>query len=127
MKPTNRTAGLPARLLRALLLLTTAGALACGGDGGTYSSNGTITIDNGSTHPIYDLRVAPINQVSWGPNLLSRDLLPNDRLVIDVSCGSYDVLVVDDRARSCTLGNLNLCNADQVWTLDDYTLRNCWL
>lgn len=108
-------------LLVALCLAATA-ATACGGSG---NSGGSITIDNASSHVLTEVRVAPVDQVSWGPNLLPDVLYTNERLTVSVSCNTYDVLVTDDRARDCVLGNFDLCFTDQVWVIDNTTLRNC--
>jgi hypothetical protein len=107
-----------------ILACAIASAIACGGGGGG-NSDGSITIENASSHVLYEVRVAPINQVSWGPNLLPDRLFTNERLTISVACNTYDVMVVDDLDRPCTLGNLDLCFADKLWVIDNATLRNC--
>jgi len=84
-----------------------------------------MTIDNGSSHVIAEVRIAAVGRTDWGPNLLANALFPNDRLTISVVCDSYEVLVSDDRARDCVLGNIDLCFADKLWTIDDTTLRSC--
>jgi len=102
-------------------------ALGCGvtADTGGGNSDGTITIQNGSTHVLTALHVAPVSQISWGPNLLPDVLFTSEQITVQVSCSTYDVLVIDDRQRDCVLGNLDLCFSDQVWVIDDFTLRNC--
>jgi len=88
-------------------------------------SSGTITIDNASSHVIAEVRVTGTGRVDWGPNLLGSALNPDERFTVAVGCDTYDVLVSDDRARDCVLGNLDLCFSDSVWTIDNGTLRNC--
>jgi len=102
-------------------------ALGCGGsvDTGGGNADGTITIQNGSTHVLTALHVAPVDQVSWGPNLLPDVLFTNEQITVLVSCSTYDVLVTDDLQRDCVLGNLDLCFSDQHWLIDNFTLRNC--
>ena len=102
-------------------------ALGCGTTADTNGGNpdGTITIQNGSTHVLTAVYVAPVDQISWGPNLLSDVLFTNEQLTVLVSCSTYDVMVTDDRQRDCVLGNLDLCFSDQVWVIDNFTLRNC--
>lgn len=90
------------------------------------TDDGTITIDNGSSSVLTEVRVTAVQSSSWGPNLLGGDILyPNERLTVGVACGTYDVLVVDEYDRDCVLGNIDLCLADQVWVIDDSTLRYC--
>jgi len=69
--------------------------------------------------------VGPVNQSSWGPNLLPDVLFVSEQITVQVSCSTYDVMVTDDRQRDCVLGNLDLCFSDQLWVIDNGTLRNC--
>lgn len=111
-------------MYRTLLLATTlTAALAVGCGGG--NSDGTITVDNASSHVLTEIRVTSVHRGSWGPNLLRDVLYPNEQLTVVVSCGHYDVLITDDRSRDCTLSDLDLCFSDQGWTIDDGTLRYC--
>lgn len=71
------------------------------------------------------LYVAQVNQVSWGPNLLPDVLFTSEQLTVLVSCDTYDVMVIDDRQRDCVLTDLDLCFADELWVIDNSTLRNC--
>jgi len=102
-------------------------ALGCGvsNDPGGGNANGTITIQNSSTHVLTALHVAPVDQLSWGPNLLPDVLFTNEQITILVTCSTYDVMVTDDLQRDCVLGNLDLCFTDQHWVIDNFTLRNC--
>jgi hypothetical protein len=116
---------------RPILALTFA-ALAAGAAGCAVQasstpidSHGTITVDNASSHVLTEIRVAPVDQVDWGPNLLGDVLYPNEQLTISVACDNYDVLVTDDRDRQCVLGDLDLCFSDQIWTIDNATLHSC--
>jgi len=100
-------------------------AVGCGTADNGGNSDGTITVQNGSTHVITALHVAPVNQISWGPNLLPDVLFTNEQITILVSCSTYDVLVTDDLDRDCVVANLDLCFTDQLWVIDNFTLRNC--
>jgi hypothetical protein len=101
------------------------GAVGCGVATHNSNADGTITIQNSSTHVLIGVYVAPVNQINWGPDQLYNDLFPGERITIQVMCNSYDVLVRDDRQRDCVLGNLDLCFSDNVWVIDNGTLRNC--
>jgi Tfp pilus assembly protein PilV len=108
-------------LIAALVLAVS--ALACGGQ--PADSSGTITVRNQSSYILDEINVAPVSQVSWGPNLLSGVLYSGEQVTIYVACGTYDVQVWDQHNRSCILSGLDLCFSDQLWTVDNYTLRNC--
>jgi len=107
--------------------LAVAGTLGCSvtsstDDGG---ADGTITIHNDSTHVLTGVYIAQADQADWGGNLLPDVLYSNEQITVLVTCDTYDVLVRDDLQRDCVLGNLDLCFSDQVWVIDNYTLRNC--
>jgi len=113
-------------LILAALVAPLLATTACGSSGGgPIARDSSITIDNASSHVLTEVRVAPVDQVDWGPNLLPDVLYPDESLTIDVACDTYDVLVSDDRGRSCVLGDLDLCFSDNIWTIDNATLRNC--
>ena len=105
-------------------ILAASTTLACGGQSSSDSS-GTITVRNQSSYVLDEINVAQVNQPSWGPNLLSGVLYSGEQVTIHVACGNYDVQVWDQHNRSCVLSGLNLCFSDQLWTVDNYTLRNC--
>lgn len=112
-------------LILASLFTASAALVGCGGGGGTTANDATVTVRNDSTHVLTEVRVAPIDQVDWGPNLLSDVLYPGEDLTVAVTCDTYDVLVTDDRDRMCVLGDLDLCFSDNVWDIDNQTLRDC--
>jgi hypothetical protein len=90
------------------------------------SSDATITIDNASSYVLTEVRVTHVRSSSWGPNLLGGDVLyPNEQITVRVACGTWDVLVSDEYARDCVIAAVYLCGSDQVWTIDDRTLRSC--
>jgi hypothetical protein len=116
--------------MRSSLLLT--GLLATFTSGCFYvdpgpgpSSDGTMTIDNGSSYVLNEVRITTVRSSSWGPNLLSHALTPNQQLTVSVACNTYDVLISDEYARDCVLSSVDLCFADKVWVIDNATLRNC--
>jgi len=111
-------------LLGSIAVVTTLGCMVTT-DGGSTNTDGTITIHNGSTHVLTAVYVAPVSQTAWGPNLLPDVLFVSEQITVQVSCSTYDVMVTDDRQRDCVLGNLDLCFSDQLWVIDNTTLRNC--
>jgi hypothetical protein len=101
--------------------------LGCGvaTDTGGGNADGTITIQNSSAYVLTGVYVTPVNQSSWGPNLLPDVLFTSERITVQVSCSTYDVMVTDDLQRDCVLGSLDLCFSDHLWVIDNTTLRNC--
>jgi hypothetical protein len=86
----------------------------------------TLTIHNHSDHVLVQVHLADDDDRTWGPNLLPDVLHPGEDLVIDdISCGRYDVLVVDDENVECELRNLDLCFHDEGWVVDNTTLALC--
>lgn len=105
-------------------LLFGVGLLSCGG--GPAPAPATLTVDNQSTFVIRQVHLAPVNNDTWGPDLLSRDLHPGESFVIDgIPCGHYDVLVVDETNTSCVLPDISLCFSDNLWSIDDSVLASC--
>ena len=96
------------------------------GPGPGPSPSGTITIDNGSSYVLTEIRVTAVSSSSWGSNLLGTDILyPDEQLTVSVACNDYDVLIVDEFDRDCVLPNVDLCRADTLWVIDNTTLRYC--
>lgn len=86
----------------------------------------TLTVENASSYPLYELYVADIGAPTWGPDLLGNDiLLPNESITIFLDCGTYDALVIDDIGAGCELYNLDLCFDDALWVIDNATLATC--
>jgi hypothetical protein len=106
----------------ALALVLSAGASGCI----IVDSDSTLTISNRSDYVIVDIRVAPIDSLSWGPNLLRGDVLfPDEEIRVSLRCDVYDVLVEDEDGFECILGGLDLCFNDAVWRIDNLTLDFC--
>ena len=84
--------------------------------------DGTLTVENRSAFYIYELYVAPVGTVTWGPNLLAGDFLaPSEVIHVDVTCDNYDAKLIDDTGVECRVYNLDLCLNDAVWIIDNNT------
>jgi hypothetical protein len=112
-------------LLGSIALMAAAGCGSTTDTGGGGNSDGTITVANDSSFVLTALYVAPVDQASWGPNLLPDVLFTTEQITILVACSTYDVMITDDRQRDCVLTNLGLCFSDQLWVIDNFTLRTC--
>ena len=86
----------------------------------------TLRVDNESDYTLTEVRLAAVGQRDWGPNLLPDVLYPGEELlVVDIRCGEYSVLVVDENGLPCVLGNLEMCFDDEEWVIDNRTLDIC--
>jgi hypothetical protein len=104
-------------------LATALGLTACVVDGGSNE----LVVANRSDFVLEEVHLAEVNDPTWGPNLLPDVLFPGEDLVIvDISCGSYDVLIVDEFGTSCELIDNDLCfNDTDRWTITNTTLGFC--
>jgi hypothetical protein len=74
------------------------------------SASGELTVTNESDFAIVEMHVTPVNNASWGPNLLGNHvLLPGDATLVNTSCDVFDVLLVDDQGVDCQVDNVDLC------------------
>jgi hypothetical protein len=90
------------------------------------TDDASLTVHNHSRFVLTEVHLAPVDQRTWGPNLLPDVLYPGEDLVIvDIDCDTYDVLVVDQFSHQCILEDLFLCFHDESWMIDDVTLAEC--
>jgi hypothetical protein len=119
MKTKNR-----ARFLAAAIATLTLGACVVAEGGG--SGDSTLTISNDSSYWLEEIHLAHVSDPSWGPDLVDGALAPGEEIIIvDIECGRYDVLVVDETGVECELHNFDLCFDDGHWIVDDLTLDIC--
>jgi hypothetical protein len=66
----------------------------CGGGGGEDTTPGTIELNNNSIVTIDGFYLAPVDQASWGPNILGGPLFPGQQtFIVDIFPGFYDAKV----------------------------------
>jgi hypothetical protein len=107
-----------------LAALGLVGAVGCSGSAEVIidDPDATLLVDNQSDFAIVEIRVTPVGDPSWGPNLLGGDvLLPGESLLLDVECDTYDALLVDEDGVDCELENVNLCLNDADWIIRNNT------
>lgn len=77
---------------------------------------GALRVENQSGFAITEIHVAPVGSTTWGPNLISTTLTPGATLTVTFTCGTFDVLAIDQAGQQCTLHDVDLCanNADFV-------------
>jgi hypothetical protein len=66
----------------------------CGGGGGEDHLPGTIELNNNSVVTIDGFYLAPVNQASWGSNILSGPLFSGQQtFIVDIFPGYYDARI----------------------------------
>ena len=108
------------KIIGALLALSLTSCIISGG------GDASITIANDSDFVLVDIRVSPVGNSSWGPNVLRGDVLyPGEELTVVLDCDYYDVLVEDELGDTCVIADIDLCFSDDVWVIRNSTLAFC--
>lgn len=112
------------RTLRAWLSLAVASALSAGSalaGGGTPRDHGApLRAINYTDFAIAGLYLAAMSTGEWGANLLTEGALgPGEELELDVPCGRYDALIVDEDGLACELVRVELCRGEPRWAIRD--------
>jgi hypothetical protein len=98
------------------------GAAAVTGCSSSSDSGGTLRVRNASDFAITEIHVTSVGNATWGPNLISGDILaPGESLTVDVSCDTYDALLVDESGADCTIHNVDLCFNNADWIIQNDT------
>lgn len=100
----------------------------CGGGPNQHrvaNAESTITVANESSFVITEVLITQVNSATWGPNLLRDVLFPGEQITVEVACDTYDVLIADEYGRDCILGAVDLCFSNELWVIDNSTLRFC--
>jgi hypothetical protein len=85
-------------------------------------SDSSLTVNNDSSYNIDQLYVTDSGDKHWGPNLLGTEPLdPGDSVILDIVCGTYDVLMVDDTGAQCEVDAISLCFDDATWNIKNNT------
>lgn len=93
-------------------------------DGGTtvIVPDGSLRVENQSDFAIVEIRVTSVGSTTWGPNLISGDvLLPGEALTLAVTCDTYDALLVDEDGVDCEIHGIDLCLNDADWIIRNST------
>lgn len=84
---------------------------------------GRLNVHNQSDFAITEIHVTSVGSSTWGPNLISGDILaPDEVLTIDVACDTYDALLVDESGARCTVHDIDLCFSTADWVIQN---RDC--
>ncbi len=85
-----------------------------------------VTFNNASSWDIYELYLSSSSQRHWGPDQLGEDVLGSGQYLTlsGISCGTYDVMAVDEDDEQCVLTGIDLCGREQ-WDITDEELLSC--
>lgn len=93
----------------------------CSGDDGSVGA-GRLNVHNDSDFAITEIRVTSVGSTTWGPNLISGDILaPGESLTVGVTCDTYDALLVDETGVQCTVHDIDLCFNTADWVINNNT------
>lgn len=97
-----------------------AAAAGCSDD--SSGPDATLSVHNDSDFAIVEIHVTDVGSSTWGPNLISGDILaPGESLTLGVDCGTFDALLVDEDGVDCQLHDVNLCLNDADWVIRNNT------
>ena len=87
----------------------------------------TVTIRNNSSWNLHHFYVSPHDQNTWGPDQLGDEVIANGEsfTITDIPCDAYDLKLVDEDGDQCIITDIDLCNENLVWTIDQSVLANC--
>lgn len=117
MSATSRTLTLAAAIAISGTLLTASGCIIVSDD------ENFLIIDNQSGFFLDEIYIAEDGDRSWGDNLApSNGLGPDQTLEVELSCGVYDLQVVDNTGLVCEEFGIDLCLDDEdVFVFTDNT------
>ena len=85
-------------------------------------ADASIRVINDSDFVIEEIYLTDVGSPSWGSNLLRGDVLfPDESILLGVSCGYYDALVVDEDGVECEINDIDLCLNDAEWVIRNNT------
>lgn len=85
-------------------------------------TSGSLRVQNNSDFEIVEIHVTSVGSSTWGPNLIPGDTLaPGDGLTLDVSCDTYDALLIDESGVDCQIHDVDLCLNNADWIINNNT------
>jgi hypothetical protein len=76
-------------------------------------------VRNQCSVPITEIHVMAVGSTALGPNLIATGvtLAPGASLSVNVPCGQYDALLIDQAGEQLTLHNVDLCAGNADWNI----------
>jgi hypothetical protein len=97
-------------------------AAGCTVEEGPGPADASLTVINNSDFVIEEIYLTDVDARGWGANLLGGDVLfPGEDLILDVDCGFYDALLIDEDGVECELESIDLCLNDATWNIYNNT------
>jgi hypothetical protein len=88
---------------------------------GNCTGSGTVAVvrvENQSRFAVKEVHVAAVGSTTWGTNLVSGAVLvAGGSATLAVTCGHYDVLLIDAAGEQCTLHDVDLCANNADWLI----------
>jgi hypothetical protein len=110
-----------ASLLAAAAALFAAGCLELP-HGDEDDDHASLFVINHSDFVIEQIYLTDIDARGRSANYLGGDALsPGDERVLDVACGLYDALLIDEDGVECELEAIDLCSTDAAWHIYNNT------
>lgn len=80
-----------------------------------------IKIVNKSSWAIDHIYFSPVDKNTWGGDILGRDevLEPNESITVLVDCDIWDVKFVAADGAVCIVEDVDICEIEGIWTIDD--------
>ena len=116
--------------MRTLKIVAVCAALlasACAAEEDGPPAGASLTIDNDSSFTMIEINLSPVNQTSWGVDLLGAEVLePGDTFIVSqIDCDIYDIRMIDEDNDTCVLPDVDLCFDNSIWQLDNAELAAC--
>ncbi len=80
-------------------------------------ADSSLLVSNRSSFEIHELYVTQIENPSWGPNLLDEVLQPGESFTLDLCCGTYDTMLIDETGAICEVPYVDLCFEHADWVI----------
>ena len=87
----------------------------------------TVTIRNNSAWELDHFYMSPHDQDAWGPDQLGDEIISNGEsfTLTNIPCDAYDLKLVDEDGDQCVVMDIDVCNEDLEWVIDQSVLANC--
>ncbi|TAH19851.1 MAG: hypothetical protein EAZ08_07240 [Cytophagales bacterium] len=86
-----------------------------------------ISVVNESVWEIKAIYISQTDKEEWQENLLKDETLSagGGAIIAKVTCGTYDIKIVDMDDHVCIIKKTNLCDNKNIITITDNSIANC--
>lgn len=102
-------------------------AMGTSSGGVAASTDSSVTFRNRSNWAIFQIRMSPVSQSTWGPDRLGSHVIRAGEsfTLHGVPCDRYDVKLIDEDGDECVVHNVGVCDEDAGWNIDNDELLSC--